>query len=323
MNNMFKVLTVAKKEFFAAWKNKVFITFLLFLLGLIIISIYIGSLNFQSKVFEYQTAYQQLIDSGLSPDKLLKPTFFPLQLLRGAIEYLEIIGSVLAIALGYLSIAKEKNNKALQLIFSRPISKVNFYLGKLFGNSIILLCVVSAVFFFIYIIVSLIGGAAITNQELLKIFVSLLTSWIYLVIFYALSSLLTITLKSLPNSLIISLSLWIIIVLIVPQIGDTMDIDNQVPSGFFNAINVTKNQADDILLQFSSYETTRNTIEEASITKHYERFSFAVLGIKDEYNNKPLSFILTDKFNEIIWLLSYFLIFNILSIISFNKKKII
>ena len=61
MNNMFQALTVAKKEYSDALKNKVFLTFLLFLVGLTIISIFVGSLDFQSKVSVYQKAYQQLI----------------------------------------------------------------------------------------------------------------------------------------------------------------------------------------------------------------------------------------------------------------------
>ncbi len=53
MNNMFQIWTIAKKEYTDALKNRVFLTFLLFLVGLTVISIYIGSLDFQSKVSTY------------------------------------------------------------------------------------------------------------------------------------------------------------------------------------------------------------------------------------------------------------------------------
>lgn len=320
---MFQLLTVAKKEYTDALKNKVFLTFLLFLVGLTVISIYIGSLDFQSKVSVYQTAYQQLVQSGQSVSNLTKPEFYPLQLLRGSIEYLEIIGAVLAIALGYLSIAKEKGNNTLQLILTRPVSRASFFLGKLLGNALLLLSVSAVVFVCIYFIVTFIGGVQLSPTETAKILTSFLFSFVYLSIFFALSATLALLLRSLPNALILAFVIWILFVLIVPQIGDTMDTDNQVPGGFFNAIHVDKPQSKIILLQFSGYETARNALEEASITKHYERLTFALLGVKDIYNGKSVSFIFQDKLNETIWLTSYFVLFGGASLLVFTRKQTI
>ncbi len=321
MNNMFKILTVAKKEYADALRNKVFLTFLLFLLGLTVISIFIGSLDFKSKVSIYQKAYLELVQSGQSVSSLVRPAFYPLQLLRGSIEYLEIIGAVLAITLGYLSIAKEKGNNTLQLILTRPLSRVSFFLGKLLGNTLLLLSVSVIVFLSIFVILTLIGGVQLSVEETTKILSSFLFSWIYLCIFFALSATLALLQRFLPNALILALVVWILFVLIVPQIGDTMDTDNQVPGGFFNAIHVNKPQSKIILLQFSGYETARNVLEEASITKHYERLTFAFLGIKDTYNGKSLSFIYQDKLNETIWLTTFVAFFTAAALLIFTKKQ--
>ncbi len=290
---------------------------------LIVISIVIGSLDFQSKVSVYQTAYQQLIKSGQPANSLVKPEFYPLQLLRGSIEYLEIIGAVLAIVLGYLSIAKEKGNNTLQIVLTRPLSRASFFLGKLLGNALLLLSVSAVVFACIYVIVTFIGGAQLTPTETMKIISSFLFSFLYFSIFFALSAALALLLRSLSNALIISFVLWILFVLIVPQIGDTMDTDNQVPGGFFNAIHVDNAQSKIILRQFSVYETTRNALEEASITKHYERLTFAILGIKDIYNRKSLRFVLQDKFGEIVWLTTYVILFGFSSFLVFTRKQTI
>lgn len=323
MTNMFKILTIAKKEFTDALKNKVFLTFLLFLVGLTIISIFVGALDFQSKVSAYQNAYQQLIQGGQSAETLTKPEFYPLQLLRGSIEYLEIIGAVLAISLGYLSIAKERGNNTLRLIFTRPISKSSFMFGKLVGNALLLLFISIVVFFSIYIVITFVGGVQPSLSETLKICSSLLFTWIYLLIFFLISATLSLLFKSLPNALILGFVLWILFVLIIPQIGDTMDTDNQVPGGFFKAIHVDNPQSKIILQQFSGYETARNALEEASITKHYERLLFATLGIKDIYNGKSIPFILQDKLNESIWLLCYLLFFGTTILFVFTKKQLI
>lgn len=320
---MFKTLAVAKKEYTDALRNSVFLTFLIFLVGLAAVSIYIGALDFQSKVSVYQAAYEKLVQSGQQVSNLGKPEFYPLQLLRGPIEYLEIIGAVLAIALGYLSIAKERGNNTLQLIFTRPISRLSFFLGKLIGNALLLFSVSVIVFACIYFIVAFIGGAQLTSAETLKLLLSILISFIYLSIFFALSATLALALRSLPSSLIVAFVLWILFVLVIPQIGDTMDTDNQVPGGFFNAIRVDRPQSKIIMQQFSGYETVRNALEEASITKHYERLTFALLGIKDMYNGKSIPFILQDKWNEGVWLVSYVVFFGASSIIVFTRKQVI
>ncbi len=48
--------------------------------------------------------------------------------------------------------------------------------------------------------------------------------------------------------------------------------------------------------------TIRNGIEVSSITKHFERFSFAVLGIKDSYAGKPLGPIPVEKQGDFFWI---------------------
>lgn len=234
---------------------------------------------------------------------------------------MEIIGAVLAIALGYLTIAKEKGNNTLQLILTRTISRVTFFLGKLPGNALLLISVCAILFASTYLIVTLIGGVGLTTSEALKMFSSFLFSTIYLSIFFLMSATLALLVRSLPNALILSFVIWIPFVLIIPKIWDTMDTDNQVPGGFFNAIHVDKPQLKIILQPFTVYETIRNGIEEASTTKDYERLTLALLGIKDTHNGKFLYFIYQDKLNESIWLGSFSVFFGASSILVFKRKQ--
>ncbi len=320
-NYMQKIITIAKKEFTDALRNKVFITFLTFLLGLTAISVYIGSVNYQAKVSLFETTYNQLIANGQPVETLTKPEFFPLQLLRATIEYLEIIGAVLAISLGYLSIAKEKGNNVLPLIFTRPISRKRFYIGKMIGNLGLLALITSVVFIFILFLLAFVGGISLNNLEFTKLGLTALATVIYLFIFFSVSALFTIEMKNSSNALITSFVLWLFFVLIIPQIGDTMDTDNQVPGGFFNAIHINKPQSKIILQDYSLYENLRNGAEETSITKHYERIAFALLGIKDIYNNKSIRFIVSDRPQDVIWLITFLGIFGTVPIYLFSKNN--
>jgi len=112
---------------------------------------------------------------------------------------------------------------------------------------------------------------------------------------------------TLSNALIVSLFIWLLFVLIVPQIGDTMDPDNAIPGGFFKSMNIAKPQEKQILAKFHNYETIRNAIEESSVTKHYERLSFALLGIKQEYNGQRVDFIFKAVWSDAVWVLAYFI----------------
>jgi ABC-2 type transport system permease protein len=318
---MEQIVTVAKKEYRDAIQNNVFVTFLAFLVVLTGISIYVGALNFQAKVSLFEKTYQALVMAGQPVGNLTKPEFFPLQLLRATIEYLEIIGAILAISLGYLSIAKEKGNNTLPLIFTRPISRKKYYIGKLLGNGVLLASVCALLFLTIGGVLFFVGGVHFSYLEAGKIFFSALTTFVYLSIFFLFAALCTILMKYPSNALILSFIVWMFFVLIVPQIGDTMDTDNQVPGGFFNAIHIDKPRSKIILQQFGLYETLRNGIEETSITKHYERFTFALLGIKDIYNGKSLGYIFLDKIWEILWLAGFLLIFSVASVYAFANRQ--
>ncbi|MHB8651559.1 MAG: ABC transporter permease [Minisyncoccota bacterium] len=320
---MEQILTVAKKEYGDAVRNYVFVTFLMFLVVLTGISLYVGAVNFQVKVSLFEKTYQALIAAGQPIGTLTRPEFFPLQLLRATIEYLEIIGAIMAISLGYLSIAKEKGNNTLPLIFTRPITRKKYYLGKLVGNAALLTSVSALLFLTIIGIIVLVGGVHLSLSEVAKILFSTLVIFVYLSIFFLFAALCTILMRFPSNALILTFVVWMFFVLIVPQIGDTMDTDNQVPGGFFNAIHVDKPQSKIILQQFTLYETLRNGTEETSITKHYERFTFALLGIKDMYNGKSLGYVFWDKRGEILWLMGFLVTLGFTSLYAFARSKVL
>ena len=54
-------------------------------------------------------------------------------------------------------------------------------------------------------------------------------------------------------------------------------------------------------------DVVRNGLEVSSITKHYERFTFAFLGIKDQFNQQPLATAWTGTWNNAIslWLAAF------------------
>ena len=82
-----------------------------------------------------------------------------------------------------------------------------------------------------------------------------------------------------------------------------MDLDNQLPGGFFAALGMDKAGEQAAVAQFKWYETMRDGVEELSPTKHYERISFALLGIKKEFIQNTWQEVLRLKTIDLVGLL--------------------
>ncbi|MCX6009793.1 MAG: ABC transporter permease subunit, partial [Chloroflexi bacterium] len=262
-------------------------------------SILVSSLVFQSQVSQYNESLRLLQALGKEPVGPA-PELFPLNLLRGVIDYIEIIGAVLGMLLGYLTVSREKNTRTLKLILTRPVGRMEIVAGKFLGNGIFIALTLLSVGVFSYLGLLVVGGVALSPVELLKLGVVLPISFAYIMTFFSLTFFLSLSMKTISHALMISFVIWLLVVLILPQIGDTMDPDNQVPGGFFSSMHLTKIEEKQVMANFNNYETIRTSIEQLSITKHYERASFAILGIKKEFNAIPLADILASQWVNLL-----------------------
>jgi ABC-type transport system involved in multi-copper enzyme maturation permease subunit len=283
------VLTLAGHEYRAAVRSGV----LVLLIGSMVVvaagSITIAAYDFRAQVADYAAYVAKAKAAGATLGAA--PQFFPLQLLRGVIEYVQIIGAVIAIGLGYLSVARERSGNTLPLILTRPVRGRELFLGRLLGATALITTILAATALISVLVIGLVGGRWLNGGELIKLSIAFGVAIIYMLLFYALGTWLSARSKVVANGLVVALVIWLSVVLIIPQIGDTMDPDNQVPGGLFAALQVKKPDEKRVLAHFTTYETIRNTLEETSLTKHYERLTFAVTGIKDKYNGTPLSSI--------------------------------
>jgi len=62
-----------------------------------------------------------------------------------------------------------------------------------------------------------------------------------------------------------------------------------VPGGLFRSLEIPPADELVVMADFADFDTVRNGLEVSSITKHYERLSFAFLGIADEHNGLPIA----------------------------------
>lgn len=300
-------IVIARKE----WKDIVRDgTFRYLVAGLAVLtfaSLVVSFLVLGSQVREYNESLSLLKELGKSPATPF-PELHPLNLLKGVVEYIEIIGGVLGILLGYISISKERGGESLNLVLTRPLRKINVILGKMAGNAIFIAFLMALIGFVVFFTVWFVGGVRLNTGELTKLLVFVMFSTLYVFIFFMMSFIFALTQKSSSHALIYSFIAWLAFVLIIPQIGDTMDPDNQVPGGFFKSMNLNKKQERNVLKHIRSYEIKREFIEQLSVAKHFERVSFALLGVNVSFNNQKISKILTGTSIDIFWMAVFFFV---------------
>ena len=297
------IRTIAAHEFRSAVRSRVLLVFVVCMVIIAVGSITIASFDFRAQMADYNAYVTEAKAAGAA--LIPPPQLFPLQLLRGVIEYIQIIGAVLAIGLGYLAVARERNGGTLRLLATRPLRVRHLFAGRLLGAAGVIGTVLAATAAISVLVIGIVGGQWLGGSELVRLLITFAFAVIYMLLFFALGSWLTARSAALVNGLVIAIVVWLSVVLIIPQIGDTMDPDNQVPGGLFAALQVQKADEKSVLAKFRTYERIRSDLEESSLTKHYERFTFATTGIKDKYNGKPLSLIVRDKRGDLGWIAIY------------------
>jgi ABC-type transport system involved in multi-copper enzyme maturation permease subunit len=303
-----QIHVLAAKEIRDAMHSGVIVAVAGFLFAASMVALGVSAIALRADVVAYEEAKALLISLGKPLDALVAPTYFPLRLMRGFIEQVEIIGAVLGIVLGYRAAAIERGRNTLALVMTRPISQSVFLAGKLSGNAVLISLSLTLAFVSGLLAIILVGGVSFAGEEYLKVFLSLLAAIFYTTSFFILGLFLALHVRRLPHALLYAFAIWLTFVLVAPQIGDTLDPDNQVSGGVFRKLHIAKPQEKEIMLSFASYETIRNGIEEASPAKHFERLTFALLGIKETYNGLPILTILNERTRDPVSLILIFIV---------------
>lgn len=298
-----RVLALARHEYRGAWRSRILLSLVAVLAAVTAVSVLTATWDYRGQLADYQ-AYV----SAAQANGIIKVAPAPLQLLsllRGAMEYLEILGAVIAIALGYLSISRERANGTLPLLQSRPVTPGEQAAGSALGALGVLATLLASTAVVAVLCLGLIGRDWVSPGQALQLLLAYLAALVYTGVFYALGVVVTARSRVASSGLMLALGIWVLVVLVIPQIGDTLDADNQIPGGLFAALGLDRNGETAVLAHFSGYETVRNYIEEASVSKHFERFAFAMTDVKDKYRGFTLGQLLTEKRNDIGWLAFY------------------
>jgi ABC-type transport system involved in multi-copper enzyme maturation permease subunit len=304
--SLIQIRALASKEIADVRRTKLLLLVTIFMLAASFVSLLVAAVALKADVVSYNNARDLLLSLGKPLDALAPPSFMPLSLLRGFVEYIEIIGAVLGIVLGNRAAASERGRNTLPLLLTRPLSVLTFVVGKCLGNFLVIGGVLFLTFALGALGLTVIGGVALSADDLARIAITLIAASLYVGFFFSLGFLLALHMRRSVHAVLLAFGLWLTFVLVTPQIGDTLDPDNQVGAGVFRTLNIAKPQEKEIMRSFKTYETLRDSVEQSSPAKHFERLSFAVLGIKATYANQPLGTVVQDRSGDVLWLLGLF-----------------
>ncbi len=314
------MFNIAKKEIHDILKNKLFLGSLILLFVLTFVSVILGSLQVKIQLDSYHSsiAFLQSLGKTNLPSP---PNLNPLSSSKDFVNYIGMIGALLAIILGNTSITKEYKAKTMSLILSKQVTRDQFLMGKLMGNAFILFAITLSNLMITLISLVLITGVGLSLDDLLRLILFFSMALLYMLFFTILSMSFAALWKKGSKSLLATIVIWLLLAFVFPQIGDTMDMDNQLPGGFFSAMGLDKSQETQVLSQFTYYETIRDSIEELSPTKHFERISFALLNVKPGFDTNTAIEVVGIKWINLMGLTLPSITIYIVTLLAFLKRE--
>lgn len=304
---------IARKEITDALKNKLFLIILGMLLILTVVSVVLGAYQVRVALDNYTNAIEFLKSLGKTELPPM-PNLNPISASKGFVNYIGMLGALLAMILGNYAIVKERRSGTLKLILSRKVFRDTLLNGKLLGNLTLLAGISLLAAAITFISVGAIGNVALSAGDAARMGLFFLMSFLYMAFFLVLGITFAVMVGNGNKALLLTVIMWLVLAFVFPQIGNTMDMDNQLPGGFFASMGMTKDQQTKVLVNFKFYETLRDSIEEMSPTKHYERVSFALLNVKPGFEkNTPMEVLGLKWINVlgltaptiILWLIAY------------------
>jgi len=311
---------IAAHEIRLSRKDRYFRLILIFLVAMTLFSTVLGALQMHQQMAAYQSSVDLLKSMGkvkIPPPPVLNP----LGASKDFVNYTSMIGALLAILVGWNSIRNEKQGKTINLILSRPVYRDNLILGKFSGMALVLLVISAFSFAAVYLLIQSLTGFSMTLNETGRMGAYFLAVWLYMLVFASLAQLITIAAEDDHSALLITIILWLVFTFLLPQIGDTMDLDNQIPGGFFSYLGLDKTQEKNLMAHFAWYEYVRDGLEELSPTKHFERLSYALLNIKPGFADYTTMQVLGSKILNFSVLILTPVIFIIATMAVFLKRE--
>jgi len=210
------IATIATHQVLSLRRQRVFLAMLATLLTMTALAGVLGWSSHQTIVRVYDEAVKLLASTGqpAPPNPfLLKPA---LSLLSNMVVYIPLIGALLALIAGHLSIVDDETNGTGRLVFSRQISRTSYLLGKIASAAIVLATVLAASLA-VSVAALLVVNRTIASGDLGRLVMFYGLSWLYLMVFALIGMVTVLMTRRRSIALLSAMGTWLVITFVIPQ----------------------------------------------------------------------------------------------------------
>ena len=235
---MSAVGTIARTEMRSAFRNGMLLAAALLFLGMSVLSVYIGSATKRAEMRVYDQRVAELTAQGATQFPQA-PEVHTLTVLFNLVEYVAMIGVIVAIMLGYDTITRERETGALHLVLSRPVYRDRLFTGLIVGKIGVLGLIMGVAFLFNLLLVNLVGTLRPTVEEMLRLAAFSVLAWTYMGLFLVLAAVMSTGRHPPATAFLVSLVVWMLVSYVIPQLADALMTHSSVANSVTGAIQHT------------------------------------------------------------------------------------
>jgi ABC-type transport system involved in multi-copper enzyme maturation permease subunit len=203
------IATVASHQLRSFRRQRVFLAMLVALVTMTALAGALGWSSHRTIVRVYDEAVRLLASTGqpAPPNPLL---------LSNMVVYVPLIGALLALIVGHLSIADDETNGTGRLVFSRQITRSAYVLGKI-SSAAAMVATVLAASLLVSVASLLVVNRTISLGDLGRLALFDALSWLYLIAFVLIGMVAVLVTRRRSIALLSAMGAWLVITFVIPQ----------------------------------------------------------------------------------------------------------
>jgi ABC-type transport system involved in multi-copper enzyme maturation permease subunit len=212
------VVTIARHQLVALRRQRVLTVMTVTMLAMTALAGVIGWSSHQTIVRVYDVALKLLAEQGkpAPPNPIgLKPV---LSLLLNMVVYIPLIGALLALVLGHLTIADDETSGLGRLLFSRKVARSSYLIGKLLAAAVVLAAISAACMVVSVLALLIVNGSMPSIGDVGRLIVFYAFSWMYLMTFALVGIVAALIARRRSMALLSAIGVWLVATFVVPQI---------------------------------------------------------------------------------------------------------
>lgn len=254
------------------------------------LSTFIGFATEHTIMNVYKAAASELAISGQNA-----PTFpinnTPLGIITNMIIYNVLIGSLLAITLGYFIGVHDRVSGVLRILVSRPVKMKDVFLGKTLALVAVIALLLGVAFLISIASLTLFGVFSYAATVHVAFFYSV--SFLYIAGFAFLSMVFAFAMRSATSALLYALFIWMAITFALPELGSAL-----YPTSSLNPVLPPSTVLESPLLS-----VTHAVVYPFSVSEHYKSLSANILGVDSVTVGTPVVSPFAHFVTVLLWFL--------------------